>query len=84
MLAGLDLRLAAWTRRPYDTRDGAAQVVLERLTGRLVAGDILLLHDGHAARTADGQPVILAVLPRLLATLRDQQLNPVTLNQAIS
>ena len=46
------------------------------------AGDILLLHDGHAARTADSQPVILAVLPRLLATLRDQQLNPVTLNDA--
>ena len=36
------------------------------------------------ARWADGQPVILAVLPRLLATLRDQQLNPVTLNDAIT
>ena len=31
-----------------------------------------------------GAPVILAVLPRLLATLRDQQLNPVTLNDAIT
>ena len=31
------------------------------------------------ARTPGGQPVILTVLPRLLATLRDHQLNPVTL-----
>ena len=56
--------------------------MLERLTKRLATGDILLLHDGHAARTAEGQPVILAVLPRLLATLREQQLTPVTLNDA--
>lgn len=69
------------------TRPGGepdAEAVLARLCRNLGPGDILLLHDGHAARTADGQPVILAVLPRLLATLRDQQLNPVTLNDAIT
>ena len=47
------------------------------------AGDILLLHDGHAARTTDGQPVILAMLPRLLATLNERQLKPVTLDAAL-
>lgn len=84
VLHGLDLRLASWTRRPYDTRCGDPDTVLRRLTRDLAPGDILLLHDGHAARTAAGQPVILAVLPRLLATLRDQQLNPVTLDDATS
>lgn len=84
VLAGLDLQLATWTRRPYDTRKGHPQPVAQRLTEHLAPGDILLLHDGHAARTADGQPVILAVLPRLLAVLREKELNPVTLNQAIS
>ena len=79
-----DLRLAAWTRRPYDTRDGDPQRVARRLTGRLAPGDILLLHDGHAASMADGRPVILAVLPRLLATLNDHQLTPVTLHDATS
>lgn len=79
VLHKLDLKLASWTRRPYDTRCGDPEIVLERLSRNLGPGDILLLHDGHAARTADGQPVILAVLPRLLATLRQHQLNPVTL-----
>jgi peptidoglycan/xylan/chitin deacetylase (PgdA/CDA1 family) len=79
VLHGLDLKLASWTRRPYDTRCGNPETVFRRLSRDLGPGDILLLHDGHAARTADGQPVILAVLPRLLATLRDHQLNPVTL-----
>ena len=79
VLHKLRLKLASWTRRPYDTRCGDPEIVLERLSRDLGPGDILLLHDGHAARTADGQPVILAVLPRLLATLRQHQLNPVTL-----
>ncbi|NTV68635.1 MAG: polysaccharide deacetylase family protein [Azonexaceae bacterium] len=84
VLHGLGLRLASWTRRPYDTRCGDPDIVLQRLTRDLGPGDILLLHDGHAARTADGQPVILAVLPRLITTLRQHSLNPVTLPDATS
>lgn len=84
VLHRLGIKLAAWTRRPYDTRCGDPDTVFERLSRDLGPGDILLMHDGHAARTADGQPVILAVLPRLLATLRERQLNPVTLNDATS
>jgi hypothetical protein len=64
----------------------------------LAGGDILLLHDGHAARTragtpaagtpaasrpAAGTPVILEVLPRLLETLSRRQLRPVTLRAAL-
>lgn len=82
VLATLDLRLASWTRRPYDTRTGDAAVVYARLARNLGPGDILLMHDGHAARTADGQAVILAVLPRLLHTLAEQDLIPVTLVDA--
>jgi peptidoglycan-N-acetylglucosamine deacetylase len=84
VLHSLDIKLASWTRRPYDTRCGDPETVLQRLTRKLAPGDILLLHDGNAARTPDGQPVILAVLPRLLAALRDRQLNPVTLPAATS
>ncbi len=82
VLHRLDLDLAAWTRRPYDTRCGDADTVYARLTRNLGPGDILLMHDGHAARTPDGQPVILAVLPRLLATLAEHKLTPVTLSDA--
>jgi hypothetical protein len=59
-------------------------VVLARLTRGLRGGDILLLHDGHAARTRDGTPVILAVLPRLLARLEQARLTPVTLRAALA
>lgn len=84
VLADLDLQLAAWTRRPYDTRDGRARQVLQRLTRDLGPGDILLLHDGHAALTPEGQPVIVATLPALLDTLKAQQLRTVTLQQSLT
>ena len=83
VLASLDLKLAAWTRRPFDTREGRPQVVLDRLTRNLGVGDILLLHDGHAAKTPDGEAVILAVLPRLLQSIHDARLTPVTLTAAL-
>lgn len=82
VLAGLDLRLASWTRRPFDTRCGDPATVHARLVRGLAAGDILLLHDGHAARTPAGRPVILEALPRLLETLGQAGLRSVTLDSA--
>lgn len=84
VLASLDLQLAAWTRRPYDTRDGRPQQVLQRLTRGLGPGDILLMHDGHAALTPEGQAVILATLPLLLDRLKAESLRAVTLQQALA
>lgn len=84
VLHNLGLKLASWTRRSYDTRCGDPEIIFRRLSRDLGPGDILLLHDGHAARTADGQPVILAVLPRLITALRQHSLNPVTLPDATS
>lgn len=76
------LMLASWTRRGFDTRERDPQRVLMRLLRGLAAGDILLLHDGNAARDAQGRPVILSVLPALLARLREHGLVPVTLPQS--
>ena len=84
VLHGLGLTLATWTRRAYDTRTGDPGRVLRRLSQRLGPGDIVLMHDGHCARTPAGEPVILAVLPSLLQTLTERQLQPVTLNQALN
>lgn len=82
-LFGSGLRHVAWTRRGFDTVNGDAAKVLARLSRDLAAGDILLLHDAHAARSADGRPVILEVLPRLLEQARDAGLNPVSLPSAM-
>lgn len=82
VLHGLGLQLASWTRRGFDTRCGDAATVLQRLTRSLQGGDILLLHDGHAARTAQGRPVLLDVLPALVQQARAQGLQAVRLDQA--
>lgn len=83
VLHRLDLRLVSWTRRGFDTREADARRVLARLARKPAAGDILLLHDGHARRTAAGTPVLLAVLPPLLARYRAAGLRPVTLAEAV-
>lgn len=75
-------RLVSWTRRGFDTYERNPDLVLKRLTQRLAAGDILLLHDGNAAYTPSGEAVILAVLPRLLDAIRNRGLIPVTLAQS--
>jgi peptidoglycan/xylan/chitin deacetylase (PgdA/CDA1 family) len=83
VLVRLKLRLASWTRRGFDTVSTDADAVFRRLANPLLAGDILLLHDGHAARTRLGKPVILEVLPRLLDTLSARNLKSVTLRSAL-
>lgn len=82
VLAALGLRLASWTRRGFDAARGNADAVLRRLCRGLRAGDVLLLHDGHAARTASGVPVVLEVLPRLLDACAAAALTAVTLRAA--
>lgn len=79
VLAGFGLRLATWTRRGFDAvrRDPAA--VERRLLRGLGPGDLLMLHDGSAARDRAGRPVVLTVLPRLLARLAAQGLTAVSL-----
>jgi peptidoglycan/xylan/chitin deacetylase (PgdA/CDA1 family) len=83
VLHGLRLRLVTWTRRGFDTRIGDPEEVAAKLAAGLAAGDILLLHDGHAARTPAGTPVVLEVLPRILDAAHALGLKPVTLHQAI-
>lgn len=84
VLSRLDLRLASWTRRGFDTRDGDADSVAAKLLHGLGAGDILLLHDGNAARSSAGEAVILAVLPILLQTATAAGLRCVTLRSALA
>ena len=83
VLCSENLQLVSWTRRGFDTVTSDPGLILARLTRNLRAGDILLLHDGHAARTAEGSAVILKVLPQLLAAVAGARLTPVTLSGAL-
>jgi peptidoglycan-N-acetylglucosamine deacetylase len=84
VLTQLGLRLVSWTARGFDTRIGDTARVTNRLLKDLRAGAILLLHDGNAARTRDGVPVILEVLPVVLAAADAADLRCVTLRTAFS
>ena len=82
-VADVGLRYVSWTRRGFDAVSRDPARVAARLTRGLTAGDILLLHDGHARRGAAGRPVVLDVLPALLQRCRDAGLRPVTLDEAL-
>lgn len=84
VLYRLGLRLATWSVRGFDTRVSDADRVKKTLLRGLQAGAILLLHDGNAARTAGGVPVILEVLPALLQAATARRLHTVTLRSALS
>lgn len=79
VLQSLNLRLATWTRRGFDTVTPNVKTVLTRLETHLAPGDILLLHDGNCAYTLQGQPVILEVLPKLLESFRQKGFHAVSL-----
>ena len=83
VLQRMNLRLVSWTRRGFDTVQRQPMRVLDKLTRGLAAGDILLLHDGNAARAPNGQPVLLQVLPELLKRFEQHGLRAVTLPEAV-
>ena len=82
VLARLGLQLASWSVRGFDTRISNVERVKHKLLGGLRAGAILLVHDGNAARTSGGIPVILEVLPTVLSAAAAANLRFVTLRQA--
>lgn len=83
VLHGMGLQLVSWSRRGFDTRGCDATKVASRLLPGLTAGDIVLLHDGHGARSATGTPIIFDVLPLVLDRIESLGLRTVTLHQAI-
>ncbi len=83
ILARAGLHYASWTRRGFDSVRGEPEAVLRRLRRKLAPGDILLMHDGHPAKTAAGVPVILAVLPRLLDEIAARGWRVVSLREAM-
>jgi peptidoglycan/xylan/chitin deacetylase (PgdA/CDA1 family) len=82
ILALAGLRYAAWTRRGFDSVRGDSASVLRRLRRNWGPGFILLMHDGHPAKTAAGVPVILEALPILLDEIQQRGWRVVSLPMA--
>ncbi|MEJ1965368.1 MAG: polysaccharide deacetylase family protein [Gammaproteobacteria bacterium] len=83
VLKRLDLRLASWTRRGFDTVNGNPDTIFRRLSRDLASGDILLLHDGNAARAPSGAPVIYEALPRVLDEVKARGLSSVVMRSVL-
>ena len=81
VLHRLDLHLATWTRRAFDTRRRDPDEAHAVLTRGLAPGDIFDLHDGNAALSITGRPMILEVLPRLLASISQAGLTAALLSR---
>lgn len=73
---------ACRAERMRDVLGADRRMVARRLLDGLAARDILLLHDGNAALTIEGQPLILAVLPSVIEAARERHLRFVTLREA--
>ena len=82
VLHKLGLQLTSWTVRGFDTRHTDPIRVKNRLLKKLNAGAIVLMHDGNAARTAQGVPMIIEILPAFLSAARSLQLRLVSLREA--
>jgi peptidoglycan-N-acetylglucosamine deacetylase len=86
VLEPLGLRLVSWTRRGFDTVEKDAEKIFQRITQRLQAGDIVLLHDGNPGfaggrrNALQGKLHIEALLERLLLTIQERGLRGVPIN----
>ena len=80
VIARFGLRYITWTRRGFDTVTSDAAIVLARLTRKMSAGDILLLHD---RRTHGQRAIVLEILPPLLDKIAAAGLKPVSLPLAM-
>lgn len=76
----LGLRHVGWRRRGFDTRCADPALVLARITRSLREGDIILLHDGNAARDSTGEAVSIRVLEALLPLLAARGLASIRLD----
>ena len=83
-LVVIPLCYVSWTRRGYDRASRCPEAILRRLTRGLAAGDILVLHDRAASRTAAGRPVVLDLLPPLLQHIEAAGLRVLSLPLAMA
>jgi peptidoglycan/xylan/chitin deacetylase (PgdA/CDA1 family) len=75
-----NLKVVAWSIHSRDTMLRDPRSIAHGVVGRIRAGDIVLLHDGHD-REQRHRPLILQALPLLLQGLRERGLTSVTVSE---
>ena len=72
-LKGSGMKVAGWSIRSFDTRNQAANIVVERIVNRMRAGDVILLHE-----TSEH---ILEILDQLIPAIEEAGLSCARLDE---
>jgi peptidoglycan/xylan/chitin deacetylase (PgdA/CDA1 family) len=78
-LAALGLHCVTWSARGFDTVARDAAQVLARLAPQLVAGAIVLLHDGVATARRERRAPLREIAPAFLSLLEARRLRSINL-----
>lgn len=76
--------LVAWSLRGLDGVSSTSESILGRLLPRVQAGDIIALHDGSDPGFTRDPRATIEALPRLIHTLHERGLKPVTLDDLLT
>ena len=84
-LKAMNLRVAAWRLRAFDTLPISAAAIARRIGEQAHGGDIITLHDGlEPARRTCSQEQTCRALPEIIKRLRDRGLRFVSLTQGLN
>lgn len=77
-----DIRICAWSLHARDTATASAAQIADRVLGKVRAGDIILMHDGHdlPGRT---RPACATAVALILAGLKAKGLVSVTVSELL-
>lgn len=76
-------RLIGFSYPVYDVGATSVDGLVSRTLDRARAGDILVLHDGHAPHRTGDRDVLVRALPAILTGLRQEGLEPVSLSRGL-
>jgi uncharacterized protein (TIRG00374 family) len=74
-------RMVGWHGAVFDTARPGVDAIVARCRSVLRPGAILLLHDGDGSGQGGDRAQTVAAVPHILATAREQGLEPVTVSQ---
>ena len=77
------MELVEWDVSAHDWDTTNADLVATRVLANVRAGSIVLLHDGLDGDLDTDRSVVVRALPKILAGLRDLDLQPVRLDQLL-
>jgi peptidoglycan-N-acetylglucosamine deacetylase len=81
ILKELDMNLAGWQVRAFDTQVKDPEVIVRRILAKVKPGGVILLHDGGDSPANDDRRATVAALPKILQGIKDRGFEFLTLEE---